>query len=75
MVDSVDIVISSFISALFLITGFILGERQSKNAIYTIVLTVLQALKLQNHPNIKNATINRNTIQIELGDTTTTLNR
>lgn len=75
MIDSVSIIISTFIASILFILGFILGERQSTSSIRQIVETVLQALKLQDHPNFKNATINPKTIQVEIGDGTTTLNR
>ena len=65
MYDPVDFVISTFISILFFITGFILGEIQSKKTIHDIgddvSETILEALKLSKRTNLDNVEYNRKT--------------
>jgi hypothetical protein len=63
--ESVTTVITSFIAIIIFITGFIIGERQSKTMRHNFAENILSALQIASQGNIENTKYNRLTENYE----------
>lgn len=77
--ELITLTISTFISVIFFVFGFLLGERQSKTVTHDVgdevAEIMLDALQLHDQGNIGNTQYNRNTRNFEMQNPNSTTSK